>query len=63
VNRSADGYIVKPYTMEGLLRKTKEHLHKQQEAKKYSEEKVKEFIEARAEQYESRTTANRKHKK
>jgi DNA-binding NtrC family response regulator len=63
VNRSADGYIVKPYTMEDLLRKIKEQLQKQQEAKKYSEEKVKEFIEARAEEYESRTSVKRKHKK
>jgi len=53
VNRGADGYIVKPYTMQDLLRKIKEHLQKQQEAKKYSEEKVKEFIEARAEEHEA----------
>jgi DNA-binding response OmpR family regulator len=59
VNRGADGYIVKPYTMENLLSKIKEHLQKQQEAKKYSEEKVKEFIEARADDYESRTSATR----
>jgi DNA-binding NtrC family response regulator len=55
VNKGADGYIVKPYTMENLLRKIKEHLQKQQEARKYGEEKVKEFIEARAEELESRT--------
>ena len=54
VNRGADGYIVKPYTMEDLLRKIKEQLQKQREARKFSEEKVKEFIEARAEEYESR---------
>jgi DNA-binding NtrC family response regulator len=59
VNRGADGYVVKPYTMEGLLRKIKEHLQKQQEAKKYSEEKVKEFVETCAEEYESRTSAKR----
>lgn len=57
VNRGADGYIVKPYTMEGLLRKIREHLQKQQEAKKYSEEKFKEFIDRRAEEYESRASA------
>jgi DNA-binding NtrC family response regulator len=59
VNRGADGYIVKPYTREGLLLKIKEHLQKQQEAKKYSEKKVEEFIETRAEEYESRTSAKR----
>jgi DNA-binding NtrC family response regulator len=59
VNRGADGYIVKPYTTEGLLRKIKEQLQKQREAKKYSEEKVKEFIETRIDELESRTSAKR----
>ena len=63
VNRGADGYMVKPYTMEELLRKIKEQLQKQREAKKFREEKVKEFIEARAEEHESRATAKRKQKK
>jgi DNA-binding NtrC family response regulator len=63
VNRGADGYIVKPYTMENLLQKIKEQLQKQQEAKKYSEEKVKEFIEARAEEHEAVFSAKRKPKK
>jgi DNA-binding NtrC family response regulator len=63
VNRGADGYIVKPYTTENLLHKIKEHLRRQQEAKKYSEEKVKEFIETRAEEYESRISAKRTLKK
>ncbi|MGA2310548.1 MAG: SbcC/MukB-like Walker B domain-containing protein [Candidatus Bathyarchaeia archaeon] len=53
-HRGADGYIVKPYAMEDLLRKIKGQLQKQREARKFSEEKVKEFIEARAEEYESR---------
>jgi DNA-binding NtrC family response regulator len=59
VNRGADGYIVKPYTTEDLLRKIKEQLQKQREAKKYSEEKVKEFIETRIDELESRTSAKR----
>jgi DNA-binding response OmpR family regulator len=63
VNRGADGYLVKSYTMEELLRKIKEQLQKQQEAKKYSEEKVKEFIEARAEEHESRASTKGKQKK
>ena len=50
VNRGADAYIVKPFKMDDLLKTVKEHLKKQEEAKKYSEEKVKEFIEARAEE-------------
>jgi len=63
VNRGADGYVVKPYTMETLLHEIKERLRKQQEAKKYSEKKVKEFIETRAEEYESTTRAKRSLKK
>jgi broad-specificity NMP kinase len=49
--------------MEELLRKIKEQLQKQQEAKKYSEEKVKEFIEARAEELESGASAKHGPKK
>jgi len=63
VNRGADAYIVKPYTMQDLLEKVKEQLQKQQEAKKYGEDKVREFIEARAEEYESRTSRKSKRKK
>jgi len=63
VNRGADSYIVKPYRMENLLHKIKEHLRKQQEAKKYSEKKVKEFIETRAQEYESTAQAKRSLKK
>ena len=59
INRGANGYLVKPYTVEELLRKIKEQLQKQREARKYSEEKVKEFIEARAEEHESRASKKR----
>lgn len=48
VNRDADAYLLKPLNMENLLNTIKEHLKKQQEEKKYSEEKVAEFIESRA---------------
>ena len=60
VNRGADGYVVKPVNMSKLLETVEEHLKKQQEAKKYSELKVKEFIETRVEEYELRTTAKGK---
>jgi len=60
VNRGADGYMVKPYTMPDLLRKIKEQLQKQQEAKKYGEKKIKEFIEARAEEHEAKARAKRR---
>jgi DNA-binding NtrC family response regulator len=52
VNKGADGYIVKPFKMEDLLETVREHLKKQEEAKKYGEEKIKEFIETRATELE-----------
>jgi len=63
VNRGADGYMVKPYTMQDLLRKIREQLQKQQEARKYGEEKIKEFIEARAEEHEARASAKHRPEK
>ena len=54
VNKGADGYIVKPIKMGELLAMIKEHLLKQQEAGKYTEQKVAEFIETRAKELESR---------
>jgi DNA-binding NtrC family response regulator len=56
VNKGADGYIVKPFAMEQLLDTVKEYLRKQQESKKYSEEKVKEYIESRAKELETKTS-------
>jgi len=56
VNRGVDGYIVKPFTMEHLLSTIKEQLRKQQEAAKYSEEKVKEYIESRAKELDTRAS-------
>ena len=54
VNRGADGFLVKPTDPRDLLRIVAEHLRKQQEAKRYSEEKVKEFVESRAKELEER---------
>lgn len=54
VNKGADGYIVKPTKMGELLAMIKEHLKKQQEAGKYTEQKVVEFIETRAKELEGR---------
>ncbi|MEM2431656.1 MAG: response regulator [Candidatus Bathyarchaeia archaeon] len=47
VNNGADGYIIKPINMDELLRKIEEHLERQRKERKYSEEKVAEFIESR----------------
>jgi DNA-binding NtrC family response regulator len=54
VNRGADGYVVKPFQMGDLLKTIKEHLDKQEGAKRYSEQKVKEFIETRATELEKK---------
>jgi two-component system response regulator HydG len=51
VNKGADSYIFKPVDVEKLLETIKAHLEKQQEAKKYSEQKVAEFIETRAKEF------------
>lgn len=51
VNKGADGYVFKPVDVEKLLRTIKAHLEKQQEAKKYSEQKVAEFIQTRAKEF------------
>lgn len=47
VNKGADAYILKPLNIDSVLSTIKEHLTKQQEARKYSEEKVTEFIKTR----------------
>ena len=52
VNKGADAYVMKPFDMKELLSKIKEQLKKQREEKKYSEEKVKEFIETRVRELE-----------
>nr|MDO8083008.1 response regulator [Candidatus Freyarchaeota archaeon] len=49
VNKGADGYVTKPIDdIDDLLNKIRENLKKQQEKKKFSEEKVAEFVESRA---------------
>lgn len=57
VNMGADGYIVKPIMdTDDFLQKIKEHLKKQEEAQRYSEHKVAEYIETRARQEEAKET-------
>ena len=47
VNRGADGYITKPFDVERVLNTISEQLRKQEQEKKYSQDKVAEFIETR----------------
>jgi DNA-binding NtrC family response regulator len=53
VNKGADAYVVKPFDMEKVLRKIKEQLKRQEEAKRYSQEKVAEFIKTRVMELEA----------
>jgi len=55
VNRGADVYVLKPFKMENVLKTIREQLKNQQEAKKYSQEKVAEFIETRAKELKTIT--------
>lgn len=52
VNKGADAYILKPFKVEDILKTIKEELKKQRAARKYSEEKVAEFIVTRAKELE-----------
>ncbi len=47
VNKNADAYLVKPVDVEKLLDTVKEQLQLQEEERKFSEQKVAEFIESR----------------
>lgn len=60
VNRGADAYILKPFDIDRVLKTVKEYLKKQQEAKKYVEEKVTEFIETRIKELEDKTVTHKK---
>lgn len=54
VNKGADGYLLKPVDTAELLNMIRDRLSKQEEARKYSEEKVKEYIETRAREQDSK---------
>lgn len=52
LNKGADGYVIKPIDIPKLLTTVKEHLQKQEEAGRYSEQKFADFIETRAREVE-----------
>ncbi|MBX5321954.1 MAG: response regulator [Candidatus Bathyarchaeota archaeon] len=52
VNRGADAYILKPFDVNKVLATIKEQLRKQEEERRYSQEKVAEFIETRVKELE-----------
>jgi DNA-binding NtrC family response regulator len=63
VNKGADAYIVKPFDVEKVLNTIDQQLRKQQEEKKYSQDKVAEFIEARVKEMGMETEVAEKQKR
>ncbi|MFZ1039480.1 MAG: response regulator [Candidatus Bathyarchaeia archaeon] len=58
VNKGADAYVLKPFNVEKTLKIIEEQLEKQKGARKYSEQKISEFIETRVKELgEQKTTA------
>jgi DNA-binding NtrC family response regulator len=55
VNKGADAYVMKPFEVEKILQTIREQLKKQEEEKRFSEEKVVEFIETRIKALETTT--------
>jgi DNA-binding response OmpR family regulator len=53
VNRSADAYVIKPVRIDDLLKTIRVNLEKQKQAKKYSENKIAEFIETRVKELDA----------
>jgi DNA-binding NtrC family response regulator len=63
VNKGADAYIVKPFDVENVLITIDHQLKKQQEEKKYSQDKVAEFIEARVKELSMETELTEKQRR
>lgn len=57
VNKGADAYVLKPFNVEKTLKIIEEQLEKQKGARKYSEQKISEFIETRVKELEEQKTA------
>ena len=53
VNKGADAYILKPFDVEKILAIIREQLQKQDEERRYSEQKVAVFIETRVKELET----------
>jgi DNA-binding NtrC family response regulator len=62
VNKGADAYIVKPFDVEKVLKTIQQQLSKQEEERRYSQDKVAEFIEARVRELDLERSAPKTHK-
>ncbi|MEM0057700.1 MAG: response regulator [Candidatus Bathyarchaeia archaeon] len=60
VNRGADAYILKPFDVNKVLATIREQLRKQEEERRYSQEKVAEFIETRVRELEAEKIAQKR---
>lgn len=56
VNKGADAYVLKPFNVEKTLKIIEKQLEKQKGARKYSEQKISEFIETRVKELEEQKT-------
>ena len=63
VNKGADAYIVKPFDVEKVLKTIQQQLSKQEEERRYSQDKVAEFIETRVRELDLEKEAPQKHTK
>lgn len=63
VNKGADVYIVKPFDVEKVLKTIQQQLSKQEEERRYSQDKVAEFIEARVRELDLEKEVPQKHRK
>jgi DNA-binding NtrC family response regulator len=59
VNRRADAYIMKPFDVKKVLEVIKDQLKKQEEERKYSQDRVADFIETRVKELEVDETINK----
>jgi DNA-binding NtrC family response regulator len=62
VNKGADAYVMKPFDVEKMLDTIKEQLDKQKEERKFSEERVAEFIETRIKEMDLEEPKTAKHR-
>ncbi len=63
VNKGADAYIVKPFDVEKVLKTIQQQLSKQEEERRFSQDKVAEFIEARVRELDLEKEVPQKHRK
>jgi DNA-binding NtrC family response regulator len=60
LNKGAHAYIMKPFDMDNVLETVAEQLKKQEDERKYGQEKVTEFIETRVKELEEEVATQKK---